>query len=176
MEIVNLFYNLARQHKDVKGFIYGLKTANGAGNEAFPLTHLDDPILGQGGDGNTLTYTCNVDITDIPAGALTVQAAQEAAFKIGLSYVERLKLVQNGYKISRYSFITLKEYYDNDAAGMRFTYNVVAANPANRCADDFDPTKNFPEFSAFPDFKTDHPEGCAVFTEKNGLPDFKIDQ
>jgi hypothetical protein len=174
MQIVNFWYELARQNKAVKGFIYGRNGSKGAGNEFFPLTHLDDPILGQS-SGDTLRYTCNVDILGIPDDDTTVQEVQAATFEVGLSYWQKTKDIKGAFRMEGFSFITLSEYTDNDAAGHRFTYTVISANPINKCIEYYDPAKQFPTIDALPDFKTDNPEGCAVFSEKGGLPNFKID-
>ena len=40
--------------------------------------------------------------------------------------------------------------------------------------DDFDPDKVFPEREALPCFEVDNPDGCAIFNDKTGLPNFKI--
>jgi len=174
MQIVNLWYELARQNKVVKGFIYGRKVNEGAGNEVFPLTHLDDPILGVS-NGDTITYTCNVDITGIPDETASVQQIQDAAFMVGLSYWQKIKETRGVFRVSGYTFITLCEYYDNDAAGVRFTYQIISASPVSKCEEYFDPAKQFPNVEGFPDFVVDNPDGCAVFSEKGGLPNFKID-
>lgn len=174
MQIVNLWYELARQNKVVKGFVYGRKVNEGAGNEIFPLTHLDDPILGTS-VGDTIRYTCNVDITGIPDAGATVQDVQAAAFMVGLSYWQKIKDTKGAFRVEGYTFITISEYYDNDAAGLRFTFQIIAANPVNRCEEYFDPAKQFPTVDALPDFKTDAPDGCAVFSEKGGLPNFTLD-
>lgn len=174
MQIVNFWYELARENKAIKGFIYGRNGAKGAGNEFYPLTHLDDPILGQS-QGDTIRYTCNVDILGIPDGDVSVQEVQAAAFEVGLAYWQKIKDTRGAFRVESFNFISLSEYYDNDAAGHRFTYSIVSANPIDKCIEYFDPTKQFPTVDALPDFKTDAPDGCAVFNEKGGLPNFKLD-
>lgn len=175
MQIVNFFYELARQHKQIKGFIYGKSYEKGAANEAHPLLWLDDPIYGQSVN-QTLQYTVNVDILGIPENDEDVLDVQTAAFNAGLSIAEKIKQTrtQTGYSIDGFSFVSLRDYYDNNAAGFRFTYTMVQANPVNRCAEDFDPSKQFPKVDALPDFKVENPDGCAIFSDKTGLPNFKI--
>ena len=173
MQIVNFWYELARQNKAINGFIYGRIGDKGAGNEFFPLTHLDDPLTGQS-NGNTIRYICNVDITGIVTKDTTVAAVQAAAFEVGLSYWQRIKDLKGFFSIEGFAFISLSQSTDNDAAGYRFTYTLISANPINTCIDYFDPDKQLPERSEFADFKTDNPEGCAVFSTKGGLPNFKI--
>lgn len=175
MQIVNLFYELARQHKQIKGFIYGKSYEKGAANEAHPLLWLDDPIYGQS-INQTLRYTVNIDILGIPENDEEVLDVQTAAFNTGLAIAEKIKQTQDktGYKINGFSFVSLRDYYDNNTAGFRFTYTMIQANPVDRCADDFDPSKQFPDIKALPDFKVENPDGCAIFSDKAGLPNFKI--
>lgn len=175
MQIVDLFYELARQHRQIRGFFYGKAYDKGAANEAHPLVWLDDPIAGR--DVNqTIQYTCNVDILGIPSNDAEVLAIQNSAFVIGLSFAEKIKRAYpaNGFKFSGFTFVSLRDYYDNAAAGFRFTYTVTQANPVNRCNDDFDPDKQFPETGALPSFQLDSPQGCAVFNDKSSLPNFKL--
>jgi len=165
---------VARQLLAIKGFRYGKAGDKGAGNDIYPLLHLDDPILAQLND-NIATYTCNVDILGIPDDEATVAQIQGEAFMVALSIVEKTKGAPIGLRVKGFQSISVSQYTDDDAAGHRFTFNVVGANPVNRCEDYFDPTKQLATRDALPDFATDHPEGCAVFSEKNGLPNFKLD-
>lgn len=174
MDIVNLFYDLARQHKQIKGFFYGKTYEKGAANEAHPLVWLDDPIYGRG-VSRVLSYTCNVDILGIPGDDdQDVLDVQSAAFDVGLTLAEKIGQYYPSFKIEDFTFLSLRDYYDNSAAGYRFTYTIKQANPVNRCNDDFDPTKQLQVTRGLPDFKTDNPDGCAVFGDKPGLPNFKI--
>lgn len=175
MQIVNIFYELARQHNQIKGFIYGKGYEKGAANEAHPLLWLDDPIYGQS-IAQTLQFTCNVDILGIPENEKEVLNVQTAAFNTGLALAEKIKQtkIQTGFSIDSFSFLSLRDYYDNNAAGYRFTYILTQANPVDRCANDFDPSKEFPKVETLPDFKVENPDGCAVFNDKAGLPNFKL--
>lgn len=172
MEIVNLFYELARQHKQLNGFFYGKSYEKGAANEAHPLLWLDDPIYGQA-INQTIRYTINIDILGVPSSDKEVLDVQTAAFNVGLTIVEKIKKIR-GYSIDGFSFVSLRDYYDNNAAGQRFTYTIVQANPVDLCADNFDPEKQFPRMGGLPEFKVDNPDGCAIFNDKTGLPNFKL--
>jgi hypothetical protein len=177
MQIVNFFYELAKQHEQVRGFRYGKPGDKGAGRDAYPLVWLDDPILGQAtGTGATVQYTANVDFLGIPANEAEVPTVQAAMLLIGLDFVERIKQVRqtSGFSTERFSFITLRQYTDDDAAGVRFTFGINQANPVNRCAENFDPSKVFPTVQALPAFDVDAADGCAVFTDKKGLPNFTV--
>lgn len=177
MQIVNFFYELARQHDRIKGFKYGKPGAKGAGNDAYPLVWVDDPILGQStGTGATIQYTVNVDFLGIPTDEDEVGTVQTEALVVALTFVEKIRQVRqtSGFSTERFQFITLREYYDDNAAGVRFTFGINQANPVNRCAEDFDPLKQFPTVQALPVFEVDDADGCAVFTDKKGLPNFQV--
>lgn len=176
MHLVNLFYDIARQHKKLKGFFYGKAYEKGAGNEAHPLLWLDDPISGGtvGDKIGVLQYICNADILGIPANDNEVADVQAEAFNVGLSIAEKIRTMQSAYSLIDFSFISLRDYYDNNAAGYRFTYTIKAANPVNLCAEYFDPEKQFDTRRPLPDFSVENPDGCAVFRDKNGLPNFKV--
>lgn len=176
MVIVNFFYEIARKHKRLKGFAYGRAGGKGAGEEAHPLLWLDDPILGEQVNA-ALRFTVNLDILGIPATVAEIPTVQDAAFTTGLSIIEHIKTTMRASNIAveGFSFVSLAEYYDNNAAGYRFTLRLTSANPVDRCADDFDDAKQFVKVESLPDFNTENPEGCAVFTDKSGLPNFKLD-
>jgi hypothetical protein len=177
MQIVDFFYELARQHASVKAFKYGKPSDKGAGNDVYFLVWLDDPLLGQTtGTGATIQYTVNIDFLDIPKNDGEVKTKQAAALLVGLDFVERIKQVRqtSGFSVDRFSFITLRDYYDDNAAGVRFTFAVNQANPVNKCAENFDPEKAFPSASALPSFEVDSADGCVIFTDKTGLPSFQV--
>jgi hypothetical protein len=175
MQIINLFYELARQHNQIRSFYYGKSYEKGSGNEAHTLVWLDDPLYGRSVN-QTIAYTCNVDFLGIPEDDKNTIDVQTAAFTVGLEFAEKIKQEQakTGFSLSDFSFISLRDYYDNKAAGYRFTYTIIQANPVDKCNNDFDPNKQFPTRDALPQFNIENPDGCAVFTDKNGLPNFKI--
>lgn len=180
MIIINIFYELARQHTRIKGFRYGRTYEKGAGNDSYPLVWVDDPITGRAAGspeaGRVLGYTVNVDFLGLPGRGARVPEVQAAAIDAGLSFAERLTQIRGktGVTVTGFTFVTLRDYYDDDAAGARFTYTLAAANPVDRCADVFDPDKQFPPRADLPDFATDHPDGCAVFGDTKGLPNFRV--
>jgi hypothetical protein len=173
--MIELFRELARQHKKIKGFIYGKGYEKGAGNEFYPLVWVDDPIYGNS-DNNTVQYTVNVDFTDIPVREEDVPRIQNEMIDTGLVFAEKIKQTRSGTGVGLrdFSFLTLRDYYDNNSAGVRFTYTLVGANPVDRCSEDFDPDKEFEKGAALPDFDTDNPNGCAVFNGAPGLPEFSV--
>lgn len=180
MEIVNFFYELARQHTLIRGFRYGKAYEKGAGNDVYPLVWVDDPLSARSYNaqetGRVLEWSVNVDFLGLPENDVQVLAVQSAAFDTALAFFEKIKQIrpQTGFSSSGFNFITLRDYYDDNAAGVRFTFTVLQANPVDRCAEYFDPAKQFPRRDVLPDFLTDNPEGCAVFGDSNGLPNFRV--
>lgn len=176
MQTIDTFYELARQHKLIKSFKYGKPGEKGAGSDIYPLVWLDDPISGQSMNGpRVLRHAANVDILGIPANDAEVATVQTTAFLVGLSFIEQFKNVNAGLSsIESFSYITLREYYDDLAAGVRFSFVLTGANPINICGDFFDPTKVFEIAQLLPNFNTDNPDGCAVFNDKPTLPNFTI--
>ena len=173
MFLVGFFKELARQHKGLNAFYYGEAYEKGAGNAVYPLMWLDDPIYGNG-NINPLKFSVNVDFLDVPKNGATVVDVQGAMFEVGLATIEK---INNDWRVTRvevsgFSFLSLRDYYDDGAAGYRFTLNLIIANPTNRCADYFDPGKQFPDFKSLPNFSTEEADGCAVFNRQ--LPNFKI--
>lgn len=179
MQIVDFFYMIARENLRIKSFAYGKQTAKGAGSDMYPLIWLDDPITGGtqvAGNLGTLQYTVNVDILGVPIDDEDVINVQDAAFLTGLGIPERAKVI---YKTARltfmgFQFITVRDYYDDAAAGVRFTYNLSLASPVDRCANDYDPDKVLDNANVLPQFSVDAPDGCAVFSDHVGLPNFSV--
>lgn len=172
MQIIDILYDLARQHKLIKGFKYGKPSEKGAGSDKYPLTWVDDPISGQtSGPANgplaIIRQTVNVDILGLPQDDSEVLTVQSTAYLIGLSYAEKIKATS-------FSWVTLRNYYDDDAAGVRFTYTVQGVNPINLCGDFFDPDKQLSIDELLPNFVADNPDGCAVFSDNKTLPNFSV--
>lgn len=179
MQIVDFFYNIARENLRLKSFAYGKGYQKGAGADRYPMLWLDDPIYGQTAaqnQFNALSWTVNVDILGVPTDEADVIAIQAAAFTIGIGIPERTKVVYKtaGITITGFNFTSLRDYYDDKAAGYRFTYNLTQANPVDRCADDYDPNKVFNDPSPLPAFVVENPDGCAIFADRKGLPNFSV--
>lgn len=180
MEIVNLFYELAKQHEQAKGFAYGKLAKKGSGNDLYPLVWVDDPLSGSTYNsqerGSIMQWRVNVDFLGVPEKEAETLAVQNMALQMALHFFERFKNTHKdtGVFPESYSWITLREYNDDNAAGVRMSYTLNMANPIDRCLDPFDPTKEFPKRRELPDFVTENPEGCAVLVNSNALPDFKL--
>lgn len=179
MLIVDFYYMIARENLRIKSFTYGKAYAKGAGSGRYPMIWLDDPIYGQTAAANrynALTWTTNVDILGVPLNDEDVIAVQNAAFLIGVGIAERAKAINKttGITIEGFTFTSLRDYYDDKAAGYRFTYTLSQPNPVDRCADDYDPDKVFTNPSPLPSFVVDAPDGCAIFNDHAGLPNFSV--
>lgn len=174
MQIINLYYELARQHAQIKSFVYGRGFKKGAGNNVYPMVWLDDPIAGQAGGNNTIRYTTNIDVLDVPTSEAQIATVQDAAFSAALAIIEQIKKTRttSGVNVDAFNFVSLSDYYDDKAAGYRFTISLIAANPVDRCAEVFDQSKVFDAVKTLPDFLVENPEGCAVFND--GLPTFVL--
>lgn len=179
MQIVDYFYQLAREHKRINAFYYGKAYEKGAGDTVYPCMWLDDPLNGSLAPGpevgKGLRWNVNLDILGLPK-TLTVPEVQDAAFSIGLGIVEYSKKIrpQTHVTVESANFISLRDYYDDNAAGWRFSYTLLQINPVNKCAPDWDPDKQFTPTSPLPEFLVANPQGCAIFATKKGLPDFSV--
>lgn len=176
--IVRLFYELARTHERVRGFIYAQSRDKGYGNEFHPLVWLDDPILGRSGTNNAYTWTVNFDVLGVPDGYYSEEHIQARADAIALDMIEKIKKtrfedLKHGFSVGSVADLTLRNYYDNKAAGKRYTIELIGPYAGNRCTDPFDPDKVLPSDSLLPDIDTSNAQGCAIFKEKGDLlPNF----
>lgn len=180
MDIVDFFYLIARENLRIKSFRYARMAAKGAGSDNYPMIWLDDPINGgnaREGNLGTLQWTANVDILGIPADDDDVVNVQRAALLTGLGIPERAKVIYRttGITITGFNFTSLRKYYDDNAAGYRFTYTITQASPVDLCANDYDPNKVFTTTSPLPAFATDGAGGCVAFSDHAGLPNFSVE-
>lgn len=173
--ILSIFRQQAGQHKSIKAFYYNHNYELGSGNEAHPLLWLEDPLNGQNHD-NVFTNSANFSILFIPDKEKSVSKLQSLAFSIGLNIIERIK--QNpAYGISirpDWTYTTLRNYYDNNACGCRFSINFTQVNMQNLCLieDQFDTNGTLVKDNMLTDFDLSPANNCEVFTHK--LPEFDI--
>ncbi len=173
--ILNIFRQQARQHKTIKAFYYNRNYELGSGNETHPLFWLEDPITGRNQD-NVFTNSVNFSILFLPSTEESVQHLQNLAFSIGLNIIERIKKDRaSGITIRPdWTYTTLRNYYDNNACGCRFSVNFTQVNMQNLCLIDeqFDVDGVFGEEKPLNDFDVSPLGSCDVFAHK--LPDFDI--
>lgn len=132
--IVNVFREQARCHKAIKSFYYNRNYEIGSGNEKHPLLWLEDPISGHN-RGNIFANTVNFSVLFIPSSEDAVLMLQNFAFSVGLNIIERIKQNKDsGVNIlPNWSYLSLRDYYDNNACGCRFTLEFNQLNMQNRC-------------------------------------------
>lgn len=173
--IINLFRQQAAEHKTIQSFYYNRQYEIGSGNEAHPLFWLEDPIIGNN-QNNTFVNTVNFSILFIPGSDNEVIGFQNLAFSIGLNILERIKRDKDS-QISimpTWSYLTLRNYYDNNACGCRFTVDMTQRNMQNLCLIDeqFDSEKDFTTQAQIPEFDIEVAGNCETFVNK--LPVFDI--
>jgi hypothetical protein len=132
--IVSVFEEQARQHKIIRSFHYHRQYALGNGNEMHPLLWLEDPITGCNRN-NTFVNSANFSVLFVPKKETQISELQNTAFSIGLNMLERIR--QNVDSpigiLPDWTYITLRDYYDNNACGCRFSVDFTHRNTHNRC-------------------------------------------
>jgi len=172
--IVNTFREQARCHKAIRSFYYNRNYETGSGNENHPLFWLEDPIGGRNKD-NIFINSVNFSILIIPAHGDEIVTLQNLAFSIGLNIIERIK--QNKSQeikiLPSWSYMLLRDYYDNDACGCRFSVDFSQLNMLNLCLIDeqFSDDNNFDKNEAF---DLNLPEGPEIYKDKLPVFDLKI--
>ena len=173
--ILQIFRQQAQQHKAIKAFYYNRNYELGSGKETHPLFWLEDPLTGRNQD-NVFTNSVNFSILFLPTTEESVHHLQNLAFSIGLNIIERIKKNPD-YGISirpDWTYATLRDYYDNNACGCRFSVNFTQINMQNLCLIDeqFDTDNQFEDEALLSDFDMFPANNCEVFVQK--LPDFDI--
>lgn len=174
--VIDIFRQQAREHKAIQAFYYNRNYELGSGRELHPLLWLEDPVTGEN-QNNTFTNSVNFSVLFIPKDNAEIVKFQDLAFSIGLNIIERIKKHQNEYRISvqpGWSYITLRDYYDNNACGCRFSLDFNQMNMQNLCLIDeqFDDDGTLNEGGVLNDFEVNPSNTCEVFTNK--LPVFDL--
>ena len=173
--IIEVFRTQARQHKTIRSFYYNRNYEIGSGNEAHPLFWLEDPIGGRN-QQNTFTNDINFSILFAPKQDDDIQVLQNLAFSIGLNILERIKHdnVSPVSVLPAWSYLTLRDYYDNNACGCRFSVQLVHRNMQNLCLinEQFEKDKTFELNNQLNDFDVSVANSCETFVNK--LPKFDI--
>jgi len=173
--IITTFRKQAREHKTIRAFYYNRNYELGAGNESHPLLWLEDPIAGRNND-NLFVNSVNFSVLFIPTSNEAVAHMQHLAFSIGLNMIERIKKdPASGFTIRPdWTYTTLRNYYDNNACGCRFSLNMNQVNMQNLCLieEQFDTDKEFEDAVLLPEISLPGGKPCEIF--ENKLPDFDI--
>lgn len=196
--IIRTFYNIAREHKLIRQFKYDrLSKSAGVGEDNHPLVFLEDPIYVADSTLNDGSVKCtiNFDVVMTPQAfsnynmkQLTPEECQTVAHSIALNFVAKLKDIEKYYEkydetlyntsmhVLSYNFVTLRNWYDNNAAGVRCTMVISVDNPINYCdlEEHFDPEKEFDINDLLQPINTDDAAGCIDVTFDYKLPHFKI--
>ncbi len=186
-QIVELFYDLSRQHKLIKSFKYDqLSKGMGVGDELMPHVFLEQPIFVSETNltNGVVPVTVNFDIVITPQllqnyGVYpSCEAGQNLCYRIGLNFIAKIRqyISENDdllKGIVGWTVMTLKHWSDNDADGVRFSLVLNVKNLINFCDVDahFDPDKEFTIEEPLEKIDTAGAEGCGVFSDKK-LPKF----
>jgi len=196
-ELIELLYQLAKEHKLIKSFKYDtLGRGQGIGNEYYPQIFVEEPIqiATNYNDDNTTKSVINFDILLLPqalenfdVSQPTPTQLQSIAHSIGLNFIAKIKdsyklwlddetNPYQPFKVVSYSFLTLRYFYDNDSVGVRCTLTLERKNPLDMCNIDehFDPDKELPLDKLLPDIPTPDPTGCVKFDFKLPKIDYGI--
>lgn len=191
-KIIDTFYDLARQHKLIRSFAYNsVSKGMGTGEKNYPQFFLEDPIYINDTTpttGQTLA-TVSFDITCLPQAfsnfnvrQLTEEECQNVCHQIALHIIAKLRALnleydkRIGMEVVRYSFMTLRNWGDDKAAGIRCTIQLALDNDIKFCDLDehFDTEKEFDLGNLLDNIDTDNAHDChGDFSYK--LPRIKID-
>lgn len=173
--IINTFRQQAREHKTIKAFYYNRNYEKGSGKDIYPLFWLEDPLIGHN-QNNIFRSSANFTILFVPTQKDSIEELQNMAFSIGLNILERIKADRSAQIAiePNWSYLTLQNYYDDDACGCRFSVNFTQRNMQNLCLIDeqFDANKEFEVKRGLKQFDVSPSNSCEVFTNK--LPDFNL--
>lgn len=189
-KIIDTFYDLAKQHKLIRSFVYDrVSKGMGTGEKQYPQFFLEDPIYIN--DSTPLTgqtlCTVNFDITCLPQAfsnwdvrQLTEAECQNVCHQIGLHIVAKLRALNMefdtriGMEVVKYSFMTLRNWGDDRAAGVRCTIQLALDNDIQLCdlEEHFDSEKEFNLGNLLDNIDTDDAYGCTTFDYK--LPKIKL--
>ena len=173
--ILKIFRKQAREHKAIKAFYYNRRYELGSGKDVYPLLWLECPINGRNKD-NIFINSVNFSILFTPDSENSVEYFQNLAFSIGLNIIERIKQDRNS-EISilpDWSYTTLRDYYDDNAIGCRFSVNFTQRNMQNLCLinEQFSENGQLIENKPIKDFDVNPSNSCEIFVNK--FPTFDL--
>lgn len=170
-QIIEIFRKQAREHVAIKSFLYNRNYEKGSGNDIYPLMWLEDPIQGR---NLKALFSNSVNFAILLTGAESVEYYQNLAFNIGLNIIERIKKDTTISSVNSWDYTTIRDYYDDNASGCRFSVNFNTLNQQDRCNLDlhFDENGEFSTGETLNDFNVLPSNGCEVFADK--LPTFTI--
>lgn len=182
--VIDTFYDLSKEHKLIRSFVYDrVSKGMGTGEKNYPQCFLEDPIyiLDSTPLDGKVYVTVNFDITCLPHAfsnynvkQLTEVECENVCHQIALNYIARLRELnkdfdtRNGVEVVKFSFVTLRNWGDDKAAGVRCTVRLAVDNDIQLCDLDehFDPNKEFDLGKLLNDVDTDNAHGCVEFDYK----------
>ena len=188
--VIDTFYGLSKEHKLVRSFIYDrVSKKKGTGEQLYPQFFLEDPIYIKASEPmqGKIPVQVNFDVTCLPHAfnnynvkQLTEEECQNVCHQIALHFVAKLRQdnrdfdTRNGVEVSNYSFVTLRNWGDDNASGVRCTLNLLVDSDIQLCDIDehFDPDKEFDLGKLLDDVNTDNAASCITFDYK--LPKIKL--
>lgn len=172
--IIEIFRRQARSHKTIRSFCYNRNYELGTGHENHPLFWLEDPVYGRN-QNNIFVNSVNFSILFLPSDDKTISELQDLACSIGLNIIERIKAQDKTISIRPdWTYTTLRDYYDNNACGCRFSVNYTQVNMQDLCLIDeqFDPDGKFGPSVHLADFDIKPSPNGEVYTGK--FPEFNL--
>ena len=172
--IIDIFRHQARSHKTIRSFCYNRNYELGTGLESHPLLWLEDPIYGRNRD-NIFVNTVNFSVLFLPSDSKTVAELQNLACSIGLNIIERIKAQEKTISVRPdWTYTTLRDYYDNNACGCRFSVNCTQVNMQDLCLIDeqFDAEGEFDESICLDNFDIRPSGNGEVYAGK--FPEFNL--
>lgn len=173
--IIETFRKQAREHKSIKAFYHNRRYELGSGKDIYPLFWLECPINGRNRD-NVFSSSINFSILFTPDTKRKIEELQNLAFSIGLNILERIKQNRDAeISISPdWTYTTLREYYDDNAIGCRFSVNITHRNMQNLCLinEQFDESGEFSKNKPLKDFDIKPANNCETFVNK--FPTFDL--
>lgn len=167
-KLVDTFFELSKKHKLIKGFKYGsLSKRSGVADDAYPLLFLESPIYIGNATLTSGTVSVNLNYDIVMTTKASVDFLQEVCYSIGLNFIAKLKRDYTDMDVASYSFVTLDNWKDDKACGVRCSLNLNVRNPINYCDVDehFDPDKEFDVSKLLPTIDTENADGCVVFSD-----------
>ncbi len=175
--IIDEFRKQAREHKTIKAFYYNKVHEQGSGKDKYPLLWIEDPVYGRNAD-NVFRSSINFSILFLPEKGREVAELQNLAFSVGLNILERMKQDDESPVaiLPDWTYLTLRNYYDDNACGCRFSVNMIQRNMQNLCLIDeqFDREKEFGTDASLPQFDIDTANNCEIFVNKFPQFDLKL--
>lgn len=173
--IIDTFRQQAREHKTIRAFYYNRTYEQGSGKEMYPLFWLEDPLVGRNQD-NVFRSSANFSILFVPTQKDNVEELQNMAFSIGLNILERIKADSDALIgiLPDWTYLTLRDYYDDGACGCRFSVNFTQRNMQDLCLinEQFDADKEFDVKRGLEEFDISPANTCEIFSNK--LPEFNL--